>query len=177
LLAWFPSRSRKLLPKFTTVDPDETLELIVVGVGDGVGVGEGEGVGVRDGEGVGIGVGEGVGDGVKVGDGDGLCATAEVDAAPAVTARMNAIAIVLASLRPAPVLFAREGRDEQHMNAIPKNERQLDKSRKKITRSGGFAPVSPGGSIAPAPLRRGNAGHCGSAATGRSMLSLLVLDF
>jgi len=38
----------------------------------------------------------------------------------------------LAMLRAAPVSRAREGRDEQHMNAIPKNkkERQFDKKCK-----------------------------------------------
>ena len=38
----------------------------------------------------------------------------------------------LAMLRAAPVSRAREGRDEQHMNAIPKNkkERQFDKNAK-----------------------------------------------
>jgi hypothetical protein len=40
------------------------------------------------------------------------------------------MATALASLPPAPVCFAREGRDEQHMNAIPKKERQLDKRAK-----------------------------------------------
>jgi hypothetical protein len=51
-LAWFPSRSRKLLPRFATAAPDDTSELIIVGAGIGVG------------DGVGVGVGVGVGDGV-----------------------------------------------------------------------------------------------------------------
>jgi hypothetical protein len=48
-LAWFPSRSRKLLPRFAAVAPDDTSELIIVGVGIGVGDGVGVGVGVGDG--------------------------------------------------------------------------------------------------------------------------------
>src|SRR4051794_14651586 len=38
--------------------------------------------------------------------------------------------MVLTSPRPVPVSFAREGRDEQHMNANSKRERPLDKKCK-----------------------------------------------
>jgi hypothetical protein len=39
------------------------------------------------------------------------------------------MAIALGSLRPGPLCFAREGRGEQHMDAIPK-ERQFEKISK-----------------------------------------------
>jgi hypothetical protein len=37
------------------------------------------------------------------------------------------MATALATL-PVPVSFVREGRDEQHINAIPQKERQLDRT-------------------------------------------------
>jgi hypothetical protein len=54
-VAWFPSRSRKLLPRFMTAAPADKSELMEVGVGTGVG--EGAGVGVGEGLGVGVGMG------------------------------------------------------------------------------------------------------------------------
>src|SRR6266849_5457789 len=41
VLAWFPRRSRKLLPRFVTVAPADRSELISVGDGVGGGVGGG----------------------------------------------------------------------------------------------------------------------------------------
>jgi hypothetical protein len=45
LVAWFPRRSRKLLPRLVTALVAEISELMMVGVGTGVGVGLGVGVG------------------------------------------------------------------------------------------------------------------------------------
>jgi hypothetical protein len=107
-VAWLPSRSRKLLPRLSTALPDEMSALIMVGVGVGVSVGDGDG----------LGVGVGVGVGVSVGLGDGDCALAG-DKAAIVTTRTKPSATARATTRPTPVAFAREGRDEQHMDAIP----------------------------------------------------------
>jgi hypothetical protein len=82
---------------------------------DAVGVGIGVGVAVGDGDGVGVDVGVGV----SVGLGNGDCALAG-DTAAIVTARTKASAMVRATTRPAAVPLAREDRDEQHMDAIPK---------------------------------------------------------
>jgi hypothetical protein len=60
LVAWFPSRSRKLLPRFITAAPADKSELMDVGTG----VGEGVGIGVGEGLGLGVGVGEGLGEGL-----------------------------------------------------------------------------------------------------------------
>src|ERR1700679_3124052 len=98
-VAWFPSRSRKLLPRLVTVEPAETSELMKLGVGTGVG------------EGVGVGVGGGVG------LGDWACAD---DATPTASMTAKTTVMALASLRPDPVSLDRESRDEQHINAIPK---------------------------------------------------------
>ena len=57
LVDWSMSRSRKLLPRLVTVEPADTLALIMVGVGLGVGEGVGVGVGVEVGVAVGVGVG------------------------------------------------------------------------------------------------------------------------
>jgi hypothetical protein len=82
---------------------------MAVGVGLGVGLGVGEGVG----DWVGVGVGEAVGVGV------GVCAWTDDGAAATKT---KAIATAITSLRQIPVSFARESRDEQHMNAISKKK-------------------------------------------------------
>jgi hypothetical protein len=50
LLAWLPSRSRKLLPRLVTVAPADRSALIIGGDGVGLGVGEGVGVGVGVGD-------------------------------------------------------------------------------------------------------------------------------
>src|SRR4051794_4835309 len=99
-VAWLPRRSRKLLPRSLTALPADALELIMVGVGLGVG------------KGVGVGIGVGVGVGV------GVCACTDVGTAA--TAPAKATASICTSQRPAPVLPAREGRDEPRMNSIPK---------------------------------------------------------
>jgi hypothetical protein len=79
-----------------TAAPDDTVELITVGVGLGVG------------EGVGVGVGVGVGD----------CACA----ADMMPMRTNAIATSRASAWPVPNFRARESRDEQRIQSIPKGK-------------------------------------------------------
>src|ERR1700730_5737693 len=92
------------------------------------------------------------------------------------TASTKAMAMALTSLRPAPVSFAREGRDEPHINAIPKRA----PARQKPKNPGGrrrFAPSSPGASIGHGPSQRVIAGHCCSAATGGEGRSDRRLDF
>ena len=52
------------------------------------------------------------------------------------------MAIALATLRPAPVSFAREGRDEQHINAISKrNAGRLDENAKIPSAGADLLPV------------------------------------
>jgi hypothetical protein len=121
LLDWLPNRSRKLLPRLVTAAPDDTAELITVGVGLGVG------------EGVGVGVGVGVGD----------CACA----ADMMPTRTNAIAANRASVRPAPIFRAREGRGEQRMQSIPKGKSAGSKKCANPDQPERFAPSSPEGSI------------------------------
>jgi len=67
------------------------------------------------------------------------------------------MAMALASLSPVPVSFAREGRDEQHINAIPKRSANSTKLRNP---SGPrrFALSSPGASIADGPEQGAIAG-------------------
>jgi hypothetical protein len=93
------------------VEVDDTVELTIPGVGDGVGDGEG------------VGVGEAVG----AGDGDADCACA-ADTAP--VASTNTIAIRRANARPAPTLRVREARDEQRINFIPEKSARSKKSPK-----------------------------------------------
>jgi hypothetical protein len=88
------------------VEVDDTVELIIPGVGDG--------------DGVGVGVGEAVG--VGVGDGDADCACAE-DTPKAST---NTIAASRANARPAPILSAR---DAQRINFIPEKSARSKHAR------------------------------------------------
>jgi monoamine oxidase len=64
----------------------------------------------------------GVGDGVGLGASEPLAVSvcAWTDDGGAATAKTKAIATATTSLRQIPVSFARESRDEQHMNAISK---------------------------------------------------------
>jgi hypothetical protein len=87
--------------------------------------------------GVGLGVGEGVGVGVGVGIGVGVCACTGLGAVA--MASTKATARSLTSQRPAPVLLAREGRDEPRMNSIPKKAAPAQKSQIPNGRSR-FAP-------------------------------------
>jgi hypothetical protein len=57
---------------------------------------------------------------------------------------METIAMAAANARPIPVPFARDGRNEQHMNAISKNERQLGQKKCKYTAS-----IPPASAISP----------------------------
>ena len=110
--AWFPSRSRKLLPRLVTVAPADRSESILV----------------RDGVGVGIGVGVGVGVAwAWCGDGAGAidAARAGGDVAATASIRPKTMAMAPLRLRPVPLSFARAGRGEQHMDAISK-ERQFE---------------------------------------------------
>jgi hypothetical protein len=103
-----------------------------------VAVGVGLGVGVGDGDGLGVGVGVGVDVGVGLGDGD--CALAGEKAA-IVTTRTKASATARGTTRPDPVPFAREGREEQHMDAIPK--RSANSVNPKIPSNEGDLPLVP----------------------------------
>src|ERR1700679_2974617 len=98
-VAWFPSRSRKLLPRLVTVEPAETSELMKLGVGTGLA------------EGVVVGLGGGVG------LGDGACAD---DATPTPIMAAKTTVMALASLRPDPVSLDSKSRDKHHITAIPK---------------------------------------------------------
>jgi hypothetical protein len=120
-------------------------ELIMLAVGVGVGVGDGDGIGV------------GVGVGVSVGLGDGDCALAG-DKAAIVKARAKASATAGATTRPAPVPFAREGRDEQHMDAIPKSSANLSKVQKILSYEGDLPLVPAEGQSVLVPRRWGLAG-------------------
>src|SRR5258708_15174235 len=107
-----------------------------VGVGLGVGIGVGEGVGV----GVGAGVGLGVGD----------CACA--DEAATASRRTKPRAMARTRLRAAPVFLAREGPDEQRMNANPK--KAPNPQNCKIPVAGGdLPPVLPRGQSVLVPAR------------------------
>ncbi len=76
------------------------------------------------------------------------------------------MATALASLSPVPVSFAREGRDEQHINAIPKRSANSTKLRNPIGPRR-FALSSQGASIGHGAEQGAIAGHCCSVATGR----------
>jgi hypothetical protein len=110
------------------VAADDTVELIIPGVGDG----DGDGVG----DGVGVGVGEAVD--VGVGDGDADCACA-ADIAP--TASTSTIAIRRANARPAPILRVRGARDEQRINFIPEKKRPLEKIAESQSAGSDVRPV------------------------------------
>jgi hypothetical protein len=100
-------------------------------------------IAVRDGVGGGGG-GSGGGGGGGGGGTKAACARAGGDAATTAKTRTKATPTALESLPPAPVSFAREGRDEQHMNAIPRSNANLTKC--KIPSAGGdLPPVLPGG--------------------------------
>jgi hypothetical protein len=60
--------------------------------------------------------------GAPVGATVGVCAW--TDDGAAATVKAKAIATATSSLRQVPISFARESRDEQHMNAISKKERR-----------------------------------------------------
>ena len=129
LLDWLPSRSRKLLPRLVSAAPDDTVELITVGVGLGVG------------EGVGVGVGVGVGD----------CACA----ADMMPTRTTAIATSRASARPVPIFRARESRDEQRMQSIPKRQSAGPKNAQNPINRSDLPPVrAKGQSVSPQAGRR-----------------------
>jgi hypothetical protein len=113
------------------VEVDDTVELIMPGVGDGDGVGDG----------VGVGIGEAVD--VGVGDGDDDCACA-ADVAP--TASTSTIATRRDHARPASNLRTREARDEQRIYFIPDKSARSKNRRKPVGRPG-FAPRSHGASI------------------------------
>jgi hypothetical protein len=100
-----------LLPRFVTAALDDTIELVTIGVG--------------------LGVGEGVG--VGVGDGDWACA-ADMTAASTTTIATNR-----ASAPPVPIFRARESRDEQRMQFIPKGKSAGPKMRKSRS-SGAICP-------------------------------------
>ena len=76
------------------------------------------------------------------------------------------MAPALASLSPVPVSLVREGRDERHINAIPKRSANSTKLRNP-TGLRRFALSSPGASIGHGPQQGAIAGHCCSVATGR----------
>jgi hypothetical protein len=94
--------------------------------------------------GVGTGVGEGVGVGVGIGVGLGDWAWADDTTT---TARMTAKTTVsaLAKLRPVPVSFDRESRDEQHINAIPKRSASSTNTHKIRSIGTDLPPVLEGG--------------------------------
>jgi hypothetical protein len=97
-----------------TAAPDDTVELITVGVG--------------------LGVGEGVGVGVGVGVGDCACAA---DMTPM---RTTAIATSRASAPPIPIFRARESRDEQRMQSIPKKAEARARKMHKSRSTGAICP-------------------------------------
>jgi hypothetical protein len=124
-----PSRSRKLLPRLVSAAPDDTVELITVGVGLGVG------------EGVGVGMGVGVGD----------CACA----ADVMPMRTNAIATSRASAWPILIFRARESRDEQRIQSIPKGKSAGSKNAQNLINRSDLPPVRPKGqSVGPQAGRR-----------------------
>ena len=139
------------MPRLSTAVPDEMSELIMVTVGVGSGVGDGDGLGV----GVGVAVGVGMGVGVTVGVGD--CALAGEKAA-IVTTTPKASAIARATTRPDLVPSAREGRDEQHMEAIPKRSANSVKVQKMPSYEGDLPLVPAEGQSVLAPGRGGLAG-------------------
>ena len=127
LLDWLPSRSRKLLPRLVTAAPDDIVELITVGVG--------------------LGVGEGVGVGMGVGD----CACA----ADVMPMRTNAIATSRASAWPILIFRARESRDEQRIQSIPKGKSAGSKNAQNLINRSDLPPVRPKGqSVGPQAGRR-----------------------
>jgi len=75
------------------------------------------------------------------------------------------VTMALARLRPVLVSLVREGRDEQHMNAIHKRSANSTKMQNPIGR-GRFAPSSPEASIGLGPSQQAIAGRCCAAATG-----------
>src|SRR5216684_7911650 len=89
--------------------------------------------------------------------------------------RTKTTATALETLPPAPVSRAREGRDEQHMNAIPKKERQPTKMQNASGRRR-FALSSQGASIGLGPSQRAITGHCCSAATAGEGRSHRLVD-
>jgi hypothetical protein len=106
--------------------PDDTVELITVGVG--------------------LGVGEGVGVGVGVGVGDCACAT---DMMPM---RTNAIATSRASERPILIFRARESREEQRIQSIPKGKSAGSKNPQNPINRSDLPPVrAKGQSVGPPP--------------------------
>jgi hypothetical protein len=106
---------------------DDTIELVTIGVG--------------------LGVGEGVG--VGVGDGDWACAA---DMTPAST---TTIATNRASAPPVPIFRARESRDEQRMQFIPKGKSAGPKNAQIPTKRSDLPPARRmGQSAGPRPHRR-----------------------
>jgi hypothetical protein len=75
-----------------------------------------------------MGVGDGDGDGDGDGVGTGVCAHAADEAVARVRPTTRNIATAATSLRMAEISFARDRRDEQHMNAIPKRSANSTKT-------------------------------------------------
>jgi hypothetical protein len=96
--------------------------------------------------GIGLGVGEGVGVGVGVGVGDCACA------ADMMPMRTNVIATSRAHAWPIPIFRARESRDEQRMQSIPKGKSAGPKNAQIPLNRSDLPPVrAKGQSVGPLP--------------------------